>query len=66
MATPSNKSEPIEKFLEEMFGRTTAIESNTCVTCGQDASHFRNKISHKEYMYSGMCQECQDSVFGVD
>lgn len=27
---------------------------------------FRNEVSAKEYYISGMCQACQDSVFGVD
>ena len=27
---------------------------------------FRNELSAREYAISGMCQACQDSVFGVD
>lgn len=27
---------------------------------------FRNEFSAREYYISGMCQHCQDSVFGVD
>lgn len=27
---------------------------------------FRNELSAKEYYISGMCQHCQDSVFGAD
>jgi hypothetical protein len=27
---------------------------------------FRNEISAREYYISGMCQDCQDSVFGED
>lgn len=27
---------------------------------------FRNEISAKEYYLSGMCQACQDDVFGKD
>ena len=37
-----------------------------CPTCGTETTRFRNKVSLKEYRISGMCQECQDSVFGVD
>lgn len=27
---------------------------------------FRNKISLKEYCISGLCQSCQDDIFGKD
>lgn len=27
---------------------------------------FRNKISAREYYISGMCQTCQDKIFGAD
>lgn len=27
---------------------------------------FRDELSAKEYYISGMCQDCQDSVFGKD
>ena len=27
---------------------------------------FRNEISMREFEISGLCQKCQDSVFGVD
>lgn len=30
------------------------------------AGIFRNLLSLKEFAISGMCQECQDSVFGRD
>lgn len=61
---PTRKAEPLERFLEEVFGRTTAIESDTCVTCGQRVVGFKDELSLKEYRISGMCQVCQDSVFG--
>lgn len=63
---PSDKSPEITKFLEDFFGRSTAIESDTCVTCGLPVTAFRNELSVKEYQISGMCQSCQDSVFGTD
>ncbi|QDB71005.1 hypothetical protein bb8_p30 [Bordetella phage vB_BbrP_BB8] len=39
-----------------------------CLTCGGTVveGSFRNSISVKEYGISGMCQRCQDSVFGLD
>lgn len=39
-----------------------------CVLCHTKVDHstFRNAISLREYAISGMCQKCQDSVFGPD
>jgi len=70
MAQPSNKSQPLNSLLEEItqtvFGvsRSTSIREDTCVTCGNGASTFNDDISRKEFTISGMCQDCQDSVFG--
>ena len=66
----SEKSPEMEKAINEMsqslFGRsrTESIESGICVDCGQPAKDFRDKLSEKEYTISGLCQKCQDSVFG--
>ena len=71
MAQPSKKSQPIISLLEEItqtvFGvsRTTSIKQDTCVTCQEDASTFKDDLSRKEFTISGMCQSCQDSVFGA-
>ena len=53
--------------------------STICPTCGKpptkmegsfanlpDSFLFRNTGSAREYEISGMCQACQDSVFGED
>lgn len=70
MATPSTKSEEMETFLTKLFGtdRRESIKANKCmpapIGCGGDATHFRDKISAKEYTISGLCQNCQDAVFG--
>lgn len=39
-----------------------------CPSCGKQIrlDEFRNDISLKEWRLSRLCQECQDSVFGVD
>lgn len=47
-----------------LFGRER--HGDVCVTCGGPVGEFRNELSRKEYGISGMCQKCQDSVFGVD
>jgi len=47
-----------------MFGRER--HGDVCVTCGGEVGEFRDELSQKEYRISGMCQKCQDSIFGVD
>jgi hypothetical protein len=68
MTEPSEKSPGMENFLENIFGRTTAIKGDVCVPppmgCGGHATDFRDDLSRKEYTISGLCQKCQDSVFG--
>lgn len=68
MAEPSIKHPDIDEIITETFGidRIKSIRSDKCATCGKDTKEFRNEISRREYTISGMCQECQDSVFGVD
>jgi hypothetical protein len=72
MSKPSEKSPEMESFLDSVTGkvfgrtRTDSIGSGVCVTCGGEAISFRDEVSKKEYTISGMCQECQDSVFGTE
>lgn len=42
------------------------IKVGVCATCSNEIhmEHFRDALSVKEYSISGMCQECQDSIFG--
>lgn len=67
MAKPSFKSPEIEKMLESMFGRTTAIENDRCINppigCGKPALAFKNATARAEYAISGLCQNCQDKIF---
>jgi hypothetical protein len=41
------------------------VEKGLCPTCGKavDNNCLINEISKKEFEISGMCQECQDSVY---
>jgi hypothetical protein len=68
VAKPSEKSIPITQALEILAGRTTAITSDRCVNppfgCGGPATDFRDDLSRKEHTISGLCQKCQDEVFG--
>lgn len=64
---PSKKSPQMTEFLEKLTGRTSSLEANFCVKppfgCGKKALNFDDDLSRKEYRISGLCQECQNSVF---
>lgn len=68
MATPSEKAPALAAFLEQVFGRTTAIQADRCIPppvgCGGSAVEFTDEMSKREYTISGLCQRCQDQVFG--
>ena len=69
----------LDTFKEEMafslFGRslTLAKAGNQCVKCGgsvvlskDGGLDFRDELSEREYGISGLCQTCQDGIFGTD
>ena len=58
----------LDDMTKELFGRgrKVAMDNQMCVICGDDANHFTDELSRKEYGISGMCQSCQDGVFSVD
>lgn len=60
------KSEGIDSFITKISGknRIKTISENECMTCLGEADYFRDELSKKEYRISGMCQDCQDRVFG--
>lgn len=62
-----NRSKQMEKVLDNVFpverGR---VKVGICPLC-PNAIHmedFRDELSRKEYKISGLCQKCQDEVFG--
>lgn len=65
-----NRSLELESFLddmtEQMFGRklSTSIAEGKCPVCGREIGHFRDALSEQEFRISGLCQGCQDRVFG--
>ena len=71
MAIPIGKMPEAKRLLENItrgtFGRSRqdSIRKDICVACGGVATKFNDEISQKEYTISGLCQECQDGVFGV-
>jgi len=68
MAEPSKKSPEMTKLLDQLTDRSYSIGANQCVEppfgCGAKATVFRDEISQKEYTISGLCQPCQDLIFG--
>ena len=62
------KHQGIEEMLTAITGvsRVGAVAERSCATCSGEAKSFRNAKSEKEYTISGMCQPCQDSIFGVE
>ena len=67
----TNKAPAIEAFLSSLIDspltREETIEQGLCATCGHDVldTSFRDELSFKEFTISGMCQKCQDDIFGV-
>jgi len=64
----TKKSKYIENLLTSMSGRdrVQCVKERLCACCGGAAYYFDGKLSKKEYTISGMCQPCQDLVFGKD
>ena len=64
----NNKSEELRSFIDRMakdlYGWNGKEEH--CRTCNKKVGDFKDSLSEKEYKISGMCQECQDSVFGEE
>ena len=58
----------------KLFGRSKvlAVAGNQCVKCGASVIptkdgglDFRDEVLEREYGISGLCQTCQDGIFGV-
>lgn len=65
---PISRSPKLNKMLSSLMGKDIeqTIRDNKCMTCDCFVypDKFRDKTSKHEYTVSGMCQHCQDSVFG--
>ena len=66
MVEPSRKAPAIDLAISQMTGKSREIQlaSELCMTCSGEAKEFKDDLSRKEYTISGMCQTCQDSIFG--
>jgi len=65
MPLPPDLSKPAFTLFPDAADR---VISSKCVTCPNDIrdKDFTDDLSKKEYGISGMCQDCQNSVFGCD
>ena len=64
--TEERKKELQKRPARVLPGFVEGITSGKYTFCKKPITEFRDEISEKEYNISGVCQECQDSVFGVD
>ncbi len=65
------KSVTIKKALNNMASkvgnnknnRTNSIKYKSCVFCNKKNLFFTNALSRKEFLISGICEECQNDFF---
>jgi|13_taG_2_1085334.scaffolds.fasta_scaffold01965_11 hypothetical protein len=62
----TQKHHEIESLLTSITGksRPQMVLEALCTTCDGVAKSFKDEVSEKEYQISGMCQSCQDEIFG--
>jgi len=62
----------LEQFKEDAgisaWGRSPMLAkaAGQCVKCGEFNIEFRDELSRREYAISGLCQCCQDGIFGKE
>ena len=66
---PTQKRSEVELELAKIFGksRPSTILAGSCMTCDTTdivEADFKDDISIKEYAISGLCQKCQDEIYG--
>jgi len=69
MARPTLKNPDIDNLLSSLTGRSRvdSIRSDVCVFSEDGPVHnmvFTDDLSAREFTISGMCQTCQDRLFG--
>jgi hypothetical protein len=64
----TNKNPAIDALLTNLSGRDriASVSGNTCAWCRGPADNFRDELSIREYLISGLCQNCQDKIFGTE
>lgn len=56
------RTKTIRDSIKDAFGKTEG--KCLCGSTKTKSSDFKNELSRKEYLISGLCQSCQDGVFG--
>lgn len=53
----------IDLFRDGLLGEDTLV--GICPICGESITYgsFKDELSKKEFLISGLCQKCQDYVF---
>jgi len=66
MVEATAKHPQVDALLTGLTGksRVETVAGNRCTTCDDPDMDFRTELDRREYRISGMCQRCQDSVFG--
>ena len=60
-----SKSKEMKRVMRELFPvQETRKDCGLCPICGNPIGEFRDELSKREFEISGMCQNCQDSIFG--
>ena len=60
------KSKRMNQAILELTGIDVnkSVETRVCPFCNKPVGEFRDEISKKEHEISGLCQSCQDDMFG--
>ena len=66
MERTKNLQRFVDDFTKTSFGRSLSESQrqSICVVCGKPVGKFRDALSAREFEISGLCQDCQDNVFG--
>ena len=66
MLTKPDLNKPVFK-MKEFAEEKHMVEEDVCVFCKTHIKEddFKDELSKREYSISGMCQTCQDRLFGV-
>jgi hypothetical protein len=72
MSEPTEKAPAIREMLDDLSKAITgrvaseSIKEDICVRCGKPvtSNSFTDECSRREYRITGLCQVCQDQIFG--
>ena len=57
--------EQLQQAIDLILAKRSRPTNGECPSCGElfPFETLTDEISHKEYLISGMCQQCQNEVF---